>query len=48
MEGYVGTKIDVKVTSNIVIGEVFPLSPYMETFYSVFFGDTIVNVDIFG
>ena len=45
-KGIIGPKIEEKVKINIAKGEVYSVSPFMETFYAVFVGDLVLNVDI--
>ena len=45
-KGIIGSKIEEKVKINIAKGEVYSVSPFMETFYAVFVGDLVMNVDI--
>ena len=45
-KGIIGTKIEEKVKINIAKWEVYSVNPFMETFYAIFVGDLVVNVDI--
>ena len=45
-KGIIGPKIEEKVKINIEKGEVYSVSLFMETFYVVFVGDLVLNVDI--
>ena len=45
-KGIIGPKIEEKVKINIEKWEVYWVSPFMETFYVVFVGDLVLNVDI--
>ena len=45
-KGIIGPKIEKKVKINIAKGKVYSVSPFMETFYAVFVGDLVLNVDI--
>ena len=45
-KGIIGPKIEEKVKINIEKGEVYSVSPLMETFYVVFVGDLLLSVDI--
>ena len=45
-KGIIGPKIEEKVKINIAKWEVHLVSPFMETFYVVFVGDLVLNVDI--
>ena len=45
-KGIIGLKIEEKVKINIAKGEVYSVSPFMETFYAVFVGELVLNVDI--
>ena len=45
-KGIIGPKIEEKFKINIVKGEVYSVNPFMETFYVVFVGDLVLNVDI--
>ena len=40
-KGIIGLKIEEKVKINIAKGEVYSVSPFMETFYAVFVGDFV-------
>ena len=46
IQGFIGPKIEEKVKINITKGEVYSVSLFMETFYAVFVGDLVLNVDI--
>ena len=45
-KGIIRSKIEEKIKINIAKGEVYSVSPFMETFYAVFVGDLVLNVDI--
>ena len=45
-KGIIRPKIEEKVKINIAKWEVYLVSPFMETFYVVFVGDLVLNVDI--
>ena len=45
-KGIIWLKIEEKVKINISKEEVYSVSPFMETFYVVFVGDLVFNVDI--
>ena len=45
-KGIIGLKIEEKVKINIAKWEVYSVSLFMETFYAVFVGDLVLNVDI--
>ena len=45
-KGIIGPKIEKKVKINIAKGEIYSVSPFMETFYVLFVGDLVLNVDI--
>ena len=40
------TKIDEKVNNNDAKGEVYSVNPFMETFFAIVMGNSILNVDI--
>ena len=44
--GIIGPKIEEIVKINIAKGVVYSISQFMETFYAVFVGDLVLNVDI--
>ena len=45
-KGTIGPKIEEKVKINIVKGEVYIVSPFMETLFGIFVGKAVINVDI--
>ena len=45
-KGIIELKIEENVKINIAKGEVYSVNPFMETFYTVFVGDLLLNVDI--
>ena len=45
-KGFIGLKIYQKVKINIAKGEVYTISPFSESFFVVFFGTLILNVNI--
>ena len=45
-KGIIGPKIEEKVKINSAKGEVYSVCLFMETFYVVFVGDLVLNVDI--
>ena len=45
-KGTIGPKIEEKVKINIVKGEVYTISPFMENLFGVFVGNAVINVDI--
>ena len=44
--GIIGPKIEEKVKINIVKGEVYTVSPFMDTLFGIFVGKAVINVDI--
>ena len=44
--GSIRPKIDQKVKINIAKGEVYTVSPFSESIFGVFIGNSILNVDI--
>ena len=45
-KGTIGPKIDEKIKNNIVKGEVYSVNPFMDSFFVVVMGNSVLNVDI--